>query len=297
MSSVPSSVPAPRRPSGWRAPGPPPAAPADRADLWPGAGEDLVHLSGDWRLLQKRNGHRWSLDDLATAWFAAAQCGDAPARVLDLGCGIGAVLLLLAWRFPDARCLGVEAQVASVALARRSIAWNGVEARCAVAGADLRALPTAATFDLVTATPPYLPPGTGMIPRRAQQEGCHFEARGGIESYCTAAAAVLAPDGIFAACHSDVARTAAAARAAGLDVRDWQPVVPRAGKAPLFAVFACAPGGGELPAGRPPLVVRDGNGQWTPEFRAVRTAMGMPAGSAGGSAALPAGAQDSGRPD
>src|SRR5262245_22141744 len=121
-----------RRPLGWRAPGPAPATPADRPDLWPRVGEDLCHLSGDWRILQPIGGHRWSLDDLVTAWFAAGHAGPAPARIADLGCGIGAVLLLLAWRFPAARCVGVEAQPASAALARRSIAWNGAGGRCAV---------------------------------------------------------------------------------------------------------------------------------------------------------------------
>jgi tRNA1Val (adenine37-N6)-methyltransferase len=267
----------PRRPPGWRAPGPPPAAPVDRPEAWPRPGEDLVHLSGNWRLLQRARGHRWSLDDLATAWFAALQCDGAPAHVLDLGCGIGAVLLLLAWRFPAARCLGVEAQRASAALARRSIVWNGAESRCAVVGADLRALPArAGGFALVTGTPPYLRPGTGRIPERAQQTGCHFEVRGGIESYCAAAAQALAPDGVFVACHSDVARTATAAAAADLTVVDWQLVVPRAGKPPLFGVFAFRRGSAPLPAGRAPLVVRNAAGQWTREFGAVRAAMGMP---------------------
>ena len=267
----------PRRPPGWRAPGPPPAAPRERVELWPGPGEDLVHLSGDWRLLQKSSGHRWSLDDLATAWFAAAQCAAAPARLLDLGSGIGAVLLMLAWRFPAARALGVEAQAASAALARRSIGWNGADSRCTVVVADLRALPAPANrFDLVSGTPPYLPPGTGRVPQREQQTGCHFEERGGIEAYCAAAAVALAPSGVFVACHSDVARTVRAAAAAGLRIERWRPVVPRAGKAPLFALFAMRRGAGSPADAEAPLVVRDAVGQWTADFRAVRVAMGMP---------------------
>ena len=112
------------------APGPAPAAPLERPELWPTDGEDLCLLAGDWRILQKRRGHRWSLDDLVTAAFAAEVAGTtATAGILDLGCGIGAVLLLLAWRFPNARLTGVEAQAESLALARRSIEWNGCIAR------------------------------------------------------------------------------------------------------------------------------------------------------------------------
>src|SRR4249919_3334332 len=105
-----------RRPPGWQAPGPPPASRSSSAEAGPGPGEDLCHLAGDWRILQRIDGHRWSLDDLVTAWLAA-ECTGAhpPAHVVDLGCGIGAVLLLLAWRFPAARATGIEAQTVSVA--------------------------------------------------------------------------------------------------------------------------------------------------------------------------------------
>src|SRR5215475_4159434 len=75
-----------RRPAGWRAPGPRPATPDDRPDLWPRMGEDLCHLAGDWRILQLVRGHRWSLDDLVTAWFGAELLRETPpGRFADLG--------------------------------------------------------------------------------------------------------------------------------------------------------------------------------------------------------------------
>jgi len=269
-----------RRPPAWRAPGPAPAAPLHRPDLWPQVGEDLCHLSGDWRILQRLDGHRWSLDDLVTAWFAA-RAAPAPQRIADLGCGIGAVLLMLAWRFPCAMCVGVEAQPASAALARRSIAWNGVQERCAVRVGDLRdpsVLAESGAYDVVSATPPYLPLGTAREPLRAQQAGCHLELRGGIEAYCAAAACLLAPGGRFVACHAaaQVARVERAAAAAALAIESRLDVIPRQGKAALFSVYAmrrAATASTVLPL----LIVRDGDGQWTAEFRALRADMGMPA--------------------
>src|SRR4051812_26293993 len=166
MSAPPAGiVRAARRPPGWVAPGPPPVTPPDRPDLWPGPGEDLCRIAGDWRILQRTDGHRFSLDDLVTAHFAATRVASRPpTRLLDLGCGIGSVLLFLAWRFPGARCLGIEAQEVSAGLARRSIAWNGVDQRCAVRLGDFRdpaMLADEAPFDLVSGTPPYFPRGTG----------------------------------------------------------------------------------------------------------------------------------------
>jgi tRNA1(Val) A37 N6-methylase TrmN6 len=266
-----------RRPAGWRAPGP---APAARSDVAPRAGEDLCHLTGDWRILQRRDGHRWSLDDLVTAWFATVSGSAPPARILDLGCGIGSVLLMLAWRFPDSVVSGIEAQELSVDLARRSIAWNGAEARCHVHHGDLRdtaILDTVGRFDLVTGTPPYLSPGAARESARPQKGPCNFQHRGGLGDYCAAAARVLAPDGVFVVCDhvAGGSRTHDAASAAGLTITRRMDVVPRAGKAPLFTVFCMrrAPGAAEL---LPPLVVRDEHGVRTPAFRALRAAMGMP---------------------
>ncbi len=271
-----------RRPRGWLAPGPPPRTPSDRADIWPAAGEDLCYLAGDWRILQKLDGHRWSLDDLVTAWGAARASRASPASVVDLGGGIGTVLLLLAWRFPEARLTGVEAQEASVRLARRSIAYNGVEDRCTVRPGDFRdraALGDLAGAELVTGTPPYLPRGTGTESSRPQCGDCRFEHRGGAEDYARAAAELLAERGVFAACAAarQRERVRAAAGAAGLVLDSWREVVPREGKDPLLAIYSMrrpADAGAFEP--QAPLVVRDGHGRWTAEFAALRREMGLP---------------------
>jgi tRNA1(Val) A37 N6-methylase TrmN6 len=274
---------APRRPPGWHPPGPPAAAVGGRPELWPRQGEDLCYLAGDWRILQRLDGHRWSLDDLVTAWFAALQAAERPPRrIADLGCGIGAVLMLLAWRFPAARLTGVEAQALSVDLARRSLLWNGIGDRCEIRCGDLRdpsVLPERGAFDLVTGTPPYLPRGSATEPREAQRGACHFEHRGGIEAYCAAAARVMAPGGRFVTCAGagQGARVLRGAAAAGLAVERRRDVVPRAGKGTLFALWALGRAGdvGETLV-EPPLVVRDARGRRTAECRALRQAMGMP---------------------
>jgi tRNA1Val (adenine37-N6)-methyltransferase len=267
-----------RRPAGWVAPGPPPA----RLDLRPGPGEDLCYLAGDWRILQRLDGHRWSLDDLVTAWFAAREVEATPtARFADLGCGIGTVLMLLAWRFPAACGVGVEAQEVSVDLARRSLVVNGAEGRCEVRQGDLRdssSCPEGAVFDLVTGTPPYLSPGTATESARVQRGPCTIERRGGIEEYCVAAARLLAPGGRFVVCEAaaQTARVAAAAEGAGLGTVQRLDVIPRAGKAALFSVYAMRAAPADRIVVEPPLVVRDARGRRTEAFVAVRRAMGMP---------------------
>ncbi len=86
-----------RRPPGWQAPGPAPAGPQGRPELEPAPDEDLSYLAGDWRIFQKKQGHRWSLDDLVTAWVATRDLDlSASLRALDLGCGEGGDAVWLA---------------------------------------------------------------------------------------------------------------------------------------------------------------------------------------------------------
>lgn len=275
MSGIISAA---RRPPGWQAPGPLPAGDLGQADLRPGDEETLSYLCGEWRLFQRRRGHRWSLDDLLTAWVAAP-LGEGAGAVLDLGCGQGAVLLLLAWRLPAARLHGVEAQAERAALARRSIRYDGVEARCEVREGDLRdpgVLPAGFQASLVTGTPPYFPRGTGTESDAPHARPCRFEVRGGVEDYLLAAARWLAPGGQAVLCSAALerARVDTGAQAAGLALRGRLEVVPREGKAPLILVdtFARQPG----PVRARSLTVRDRALRWTAEFREVRRAFGMP---------------------
>jgi len=193
------------------------------------------------------------------------------------------VLLLLAWRFPRARGVGIEAQAASVDLARRSLGWNGVRDRCSVRLADLRRPEAIAGIDhvgLVTGTPPYLQPGRARVSARPQRAACTFEQRGGIESYCEAAARLLAPAGVFVACAGAGQRPQAerGAAAAGLSIEGRLDVVPRRGKPVLLSVYVMRRGSGRATGAAGTLVVREASGDWTPDFRTLRTEMGLPSG-------------------
>jgi len=272
-----------RRPVGWQAPGPPPRGADGRPELLPDDDEDLCLLAGDWRILQKLRGHRWSMDDLVTAYVATrAVQPESVHDALDLGCGIGSVLMMVAWSLPSARCVGVEAQVLSAGLARRSVAYNGAEDRVTVHDGDLRdptVLPATARFDLITGTPPYFPPGAGVESEKVQCGPCRFEHRGGVEDYCGAAARHLADTGVFVVCGAaaEDPRARAGAREHGLQVIAHWDIVAREGSPPLLGVWVMRRAETGLCEGpRQVLTVRDGAGQWTPAFRAVREALGMP---------------------
>ena len=268
----------------------PPEGPAPRGDagdprLRPNEDESLDALAGDWRIFQRRDGHRYSTDDLLTAWFGVhvlERLGREATRCLDLGAGIGSVALCVAWALPRARVVGVEAQPLSAGLFERSIQWNGAEARVSCRSGDLRDVAALGDLqgicDLVTGSPPYLPPGRGTPSVRPQCDPCRFERRGGVEAYARAAAFALAPQGVFCLVHEHRAhaRVVEAGRAEGLALQGRRTIVFREGREPLIAVYAFAHAGAEPLAEEAPLVIRDASGHRGPAYRAARARMGFP---------------------
>lgn len=253
------------------APGPAPAGARGRPELAPSEDEDLCFLSGDWRLFQKRRGHRWSVDDLVTA-SVASELAHGPA--LDLGCGLGSVLLMLAWKHPTLEVTGVEAQPERAAMARRSIAFNGAEDRCRVIDGDLRELSLAERFALITGTPPYFPDGTGTQAEATHVSACRFEHRGGVEAYLETAERHLTADGVFVMCAATLEDARVRQAATTLRPERALRVIPRVGKAPLITVWVFRRDANDCLERT--LTVRDERGQWTAEFKHVRDELGLP---------------------
>src|SRR4051812_34555129 len=93
---------------GWAKPGPQLPNLADASPL-PTDEESLDALSGHFRIFQLKKGHRYSTDDVLTAWYGTTWCPSAQTA-LDLGSGIGSVGMLAAWRLQGTRFVTVEAQ-------------------------------------------------------------------------------------------------------------------------------------------------------------------------------------------
>lgn len=271
---------------GWAKPGPVP--PGLSAGLAVAPDETLDAVSGHFRLFQLRDGHRFSTDDILTAWYGTSWCPTA-RTALDLGSGIGTVGMIMAWRLPGARLVTVEAQSASVVLARKSARYNGVEERYEIREGDFRsadALRAEEQFDLITGSPPYFPPGTGVESEHPQKLACRFELRGTVADYCSTAAKHLAPGGFFACVFpyeaAQWARVEAGAREAGLVIVRRRPVVFREGDAPLIGLFGMMRTA-DLPEWfrgqtwtEPDLVIRTREGKIHPEYSAVKLAIGFP---------------------
>ena len=269
---------------GWAKPGPvPPGAP-----LAVEPHETLDAISGHFRLFQLRNGHRFSTDDILTAWYGTSWCPTVRSA-LDLGSGIGTVGMICAWRLPGARFVTVEAQPESVALARKSAQFNGLTERYEIREGDFRAagiLRADEKFDLITGSPPYFPPEAGVKSEHPQRLACRFELRGTIADYWRIAAKHLAPGGFFACVFptepAQLSRVKQGANGSKLVIVRQRPVIFREGDPPLVALFGMMHED-DLPGWfrgqtweEPPLIIRTRKGDIHTEYSAVKLAIGFP---------------------
>jgi tRNA1Val (adenine37-N6)-methyltransferase len=268
----------------WAKPGVVPPGAGQPADVT--ADESLDAISGHFRIFQLRKGHRFSTDDLLTAWYGTTWVPSA-RTVLDLGSGIGSVAMVAAWRLVGARVVTIEAQEESVRLARKSVRYNGLDERFDVRHGDFRdagLLAADERFDLVLGSPPYFPPGTGIEGDHPQKVACRFELRGDISDYAKVAEAHLQAGGLFACVFPEEqrARVEQAAAAAALVIIRRRPVVFREGEAPLVGLFAMMRAADLPPAMRertwiePPLIIRATDGSVHPEYTAVKLSIGFP---------------------
>ena len=261
----------------------------------------MCSLVGKWKIFQKQGGHRFSTDDVTTAWVACKVIKELQDRGvdvsthLDMGCGLGSVLMMVGWKYPHLRSTGIEAQKISCELARRSLRYNGAAERISVVNGDLRdasLLPDSPRFPIVTGTPPYFKEGEAALPSKVDQKACLFEFRGGVEEYVKAASRYLTEDGHFVVVESALgkARFDAAVKEYGRRWRDgfivgmkivkrWD-FIPKEGKPALFSIADMIKrkeeenwdGKYEVAT----ITIRNKEGKYTKEYHQLLLDMGFP---------------------
>ncbi len=142
---------------------------------------------GRVRILQKRDGYRFSMEPILLANFASPLRG---GRVIDLGTGSGVIPVILAMRGEAREVVGLEVVEKLADMASRSVRINGLEEKVRILRGDYRdvaALFPPQSFDHAISNPPYHPPGSGSVspsPLRAQ---ARHELSGSVEAVIEAA--------------------------------------------------------------------------------------------------------------
>ncbi|MFZ9595825.1 MAG: tRNA1(Val) (adenine(37)-N6)-methyltransferase [Bdellovibrionia bacterium] len=274
----------------WAKPGPiPPGAAQTDPALEPKEGETLDALCGHYRIFQLKKGHRFSTDDVLTAWYGTLWCPSA-TKALDLGSGIGSVGMTAAWRLQGTHWVTIEAQDVSIELAKKSAQFNGLTHRYEIRHGDFRdpaLLDPKETFDLILGSPPYFPLDSGVLSDHPQKIACRFEVRGTVADYCQVAARHLNWGGVFACVFPilpdpQAQRVKEAAEQNGLTIIRHRPVVFKEGEPPLLGLFAMTLSEHLPPSFRnstwnePALIIRRSDGSAHPEYQAVKLSIGLP---------------------
>ena len=231
--------------------------------------EDLL-LGGRVRIQQPVEGYRVAIDPILLAASIDARDGE---RILDLGCGVGAVGLCLLARLPRVQVVGLEVQPTLAALAGENARANAMEDRFTVHEGNIVARTVGTKeppFDQVAMNPPYLPSSRATLPLSASKRRATMEESPGLQDWIDAGLEFLKPRG----------RLTLIQRADRLETI----LAALAGRAGEIVIFPIWPGGGRdakrvivtaRKSARTPsrlaigMVLHQADGSFTPEAEAV----------------------------
>lgn len=235
-------------------------------------GERLDDLQCDGlKLIQRPDVFRFGTDSVLLADFARPRKGE---RAVDLGCGTGAIALLMAGHQPAMQVAAVELQPEVADMARRSVALNALEDRVSVICADMRQVWRqlgAGRWSLAVCNPPYGRSGAALESRSETARIARHEGDLTPEHIARAAAMLLKNGGRFCAIYP-APRAYELMRAmdgAGIAPKRVRTVHGVEGRAPKFVLLEGVRQGGEGLHWLPPLALRREDGAFTEEWHRI----------------------------
>lgn len=231
-------------------------------------------LGGRLRLHQPpRGAHRAGTDAILLAQLLVPAAGD---RLCDAGASTGAVGLGCAALVPGLKPTLIERDHDVAELARANAGLNGIEAR--VIEADLLAsaaerraaglLPDG--FDVVLTNPPFFDGGGHRASPNPGRATAHTFAGQDLDAWIRACTAILRPGGRLGLIHRADALPACLdalkGRYGGIAIR---PVHARAEASAIRLLISATKGSRAALSLRPPLVLHDPDGSFTPEAAAL----------------------------
>ncbi|MDI6742538.1 MAG: methyltransferase [Smithella sp.] len=152
-------------------------------------------LNGLVRVYQKKKGYRFSIDSILLAHFVSLK---KRSRFMDIGCGSGVILMILAKRFPDTTCVGLEVQESLAKLARKNVEFNDLGNRIQIVRGDARHIKNIfqeRSFDSVIFNPPYRKFNSGRVNPLPEKAIARHEITGSLDCFLKASRYLLKPGG------------------------------------------------------------------------------------------------------
>ena len=226
-------------------------------------------LGGRIRVIQPREGYRFSVDSILLARFVSVHPCD---RVLELGAGSGVVSLAIAALHQPREIVAIEIQPELVAMIVRGAQLNGFRSLLAVE-ADLRKIKHAKVpvngFDVVVANPPYRKQNSGRESPNENRRVARSETTSTLEDFVAAAARHARGGGraAFVFVADRFAELISVARAHRLEPKRIRFVHPYKNAPATTVLLEARKGGGVEVCVEPPLILYDGPRVYSKEAR------------------------------
>ena len=226
---------------------------------------------GHIRLTQDTDFFCYGTDAVLLADFAS---GGRPVRVADLGTNNAVIPLLMSEMTEAEYFAGIELNSQAASLAEQNVLANGLSGRIRIFNCDVldvREHFQAASFDAVTANPPYFPAHTGSGNERLVMHMARHETTASLDDFVRTAAFLLRSGGAFYMIHRPerLVDILVSCRSAGLEPKVMRFVCPRAGEPPNMVLLECRRNGGRELKILPALVVRAGDGDRSAELKKI----------------------------
>jgi len=159
-------------------------------------------LEGRLKLIQSRDGYRFSIDAVLLSEFVTIRPEDV---VVDIGTGCGVILLILLLTKPTGHVFGLEIQEALASQARRNAVLNGFGDKMGIILGDIKNPPMAKKFaDVVICNPPYRKAESGRINPDQRRAIARHEILASIDDILRAARNLLRKKGRLAMIYPSV---------------------------------------------------------------------------------------------
>ncbi len=227
---------------------------------------DDLHRNG-LKIIQNPKLFCFGVDAVLLTGFVKVKKGEL---LLDLGTGTGIIPILLSAKTEAAHFTGLEIQEASVDLARRSVAFNGLTDRITIDQGDIcqtEGLYKPSHFHVITCNPPYMNAGGGLTNPDSPMAIARHELCCTLQDVIDCAARLLKPAGRFYMIHRPHRLTdiITQLRERGLEPKTMRFIHPFAHKEPTMVMVEAIRGGKPMVKVLPPLVIYQSQGQYTQE--------------------------------
>lgn len=228
-------------------------------------------FQGKLKVIQKKDGYRFSLDAVILGRLAQVSSGD---RVIDLGTGCGIIPLILAATTEVKEIVGVEIQEELADVACRNVALNGFDGIINIVKEDLKNLPSlypTGAFDFILTNPPFRKRSTGRINPQEQKSIARHEIMISLQEVLRIAYFLLKTQGKFFVIYPAfrLVDLFYEMRRCGLEPKTIQCVHSRIDTPAKMVLVESVKGGGVELQAKEPLIIYDTEGKYTEALQEI----------------------------